>query len=147
MDSPGVIFDEESEDGKGNRKASVLLRNVVRVEDVEDPVGVGELLNCSLSHSLVQYSQPEWQWYYLLFWRRFLVDEILARTEKEKIQRIYNLPEFGSGLEFLTMLALSTGKLLKVCLRSLLSPLPQQHPPPTPPTSALYRPSIIKTQT
>lgn len=42
VDSPGVIFDEDSDDGKGNKKASVLLRNVVKVEDVDDVVGVGE---------------------------------------------------------------------------------------------------------
>lgn len=37
-----MIFDEDSDDGKGNKKASVLLRNVVKVEDVDDVVGVGE---------------------------------------------------------------------------------------------------------
>ena len=41
------------------------------------------------------------------------MEAVLARTEPEKMQKIYGLPEFGSALEFLTMLALSTGKLLK----------------------------------
>jgi len=42
IDSPGVVFDEDDfDDGKGSRKGSVLLRNVVKVEDVEDPIAVG----------------------------------------------------------------------------------------------------------
>jgi nuclear GTP-binding protein len=32
--------------------------------------------------------------------------------------KIYDLPTFSSTLEFLTMLTLSTGRLLKVCLSS-----------------------------
>lgn len=42
VDSPGVVFDEDEEDAKGQRKGSILLRNVVKVEDVEDPIAVGE---------------------------------------------------------------------------------------------------------
>lgn len=47
IDSPGVVFDDDDyDDGKGNKKGSVLLRNVVKVEDVEDPIAVGkDLLN------------------------------------------------------------------------------------------------------
>ncbi|KAA1470739.1 P-loop containing nucleoside triphosphate hydrolase protein [Dentipellis sp. KUC8613] len=83
VDSPGVIFDDDDFEvsGKEKKKNTILLRNVVKVEDIEDPVS--------------------------------LVDEILARTEHERIQKIYNIPEFGSTMEFLTMLALSQGKLLK----------------------------------
>ncbi|KAF8151643.1 hypothetical protein B0H34DRAFT_728416 [Crassisporium funariophilum] len=82
IDSPGVVFDDDDfDDGKGNKKSSVLLRNVVRVEDVEDPIAV--------------------------------VEEIMARTASETLQKIYNIPEFTSTLEFLTMLALSGGRLLK----------------------------------
>ena len=82
IDSPGVVFDDDDyDDGKGSKKGSVLLRNVVKVEDVEDPIAV--------------------------------VEEILLRTPRETLQKIYNLPEFGTTLEFLTMLALSTGRLLK----------------------------------
>ena len=44
----------------------------------------------------------------------FVVEEIMIRTPPATLQKIYNLPEFGSTLEFLTMLALSGGKLLKV---------------------------------
>ena len=44
IDSPGVVFDEDNyDDGKGgSKRGSVLLRNVVKVEDVEDPIAVGE---------------------------------------------------------------------------------------------------------
>jgi len=41
------VFDEEDKnwDGKGqNLKGSILLRNVVKVEDVDDPIAVGEKL-------------------------------------------------------------------------------------------------------
>lgn len=43
LDSPGVVFDDDDEltAGKGGKKGSVLLRNVVKVEDVEDPIEVG----------------------------------------------------------------------------------------------------------
>ena len=45
IDSPGVVFDEDDyDDGKGSKKGSVLLRNVVKVEDVEDPIAVGEYI-------------------------------------------------------------------------------------------------------
>ncbi|KAL1743203.1 P-loop containing nucleoside triphosphate hydrolase protein [Schizophyllum fasciatum] len=83
VDSPGVVFDDDDAgaDIKGARKASVLLRNVVRVDDVEDPIAV--------------------------------VEEVVTRTDAETLQRIYNLPAFSSTLEFLTMVALSAGKLLK----------------------------------
>jgi nuclear GTP-binding protein len=60
IDSPGVVFDEDSyDDGKGSKKGSVLLRNVVKVEDVEDPIAVGEyaMLNRFLKFShLYAYS-------------------------------------------------------------------------------------------
>jgi nuclear GTP-binding protein len=54
VDSPGVIFDDDEElvSGKGGRKRSVLLRNVVKVEDIDDPIAVGE--------SLVHFSSIEY---------------------------------------------------------------------------------------
>lgn len=46
IDSPGVVFDEDFyDDGKGSKKSSVLLRNVVKVEDVEDPIAVGQYIH------------------------------------------------------------------------------------------------------
>ena len=45
IDSPGVIFDDAEEifdsAGRARTKGSVLLRNVVKVEDVEDPIAIG----------------------------------------------------------------------------------------------------------
>ncbi|CDO70153.1 hypothetical protein BN946_scf185009.g4 [Trametes cinnabarina] len=82
IDSPGVVFDDDDfDDGKGNRKSNLLLRNVVKVEDIEDPVGI--------------------------------VEEILARTDRAVIKKLYNVEEYSSTLEFLTMVALTTGRLLK----------------------------------
>ncbi|KAJ7462221.1 P-loop containing nucleoside triphosphate hydrolase protein [Mycena galericulata] len=76
VDSPGVVFDDEDE-----KAGNILLRNVVKVEDISDPIAV--------------------------------VEEILARTSPATIQKLYNLPEFKSTIEFLTMAALSSGRLLK----------------------------------
>lgn len=36
VDSPGVVFDDEEE-----KAGNILLRNVVKVEDVDDPIAVG----------------------------------------------------------------------------------------------------------
>ncbi|KAF8642087.1 hypothetical protein AX16_009703 [Volvariella volvacea WC 439] len=83
LDSPGVVFDDDyvNLSGKSIKKGSVLLRNVVKVEDVEDPIAV--------------------------------VEEVFDRTTPAVLRKIYDLPEFNSTLEFLTMLALKNGKLLK----------------------------------
>ncbi|KIK95872.1 hypothetical protein PAXRUDRAFT_349936 [Paxillus rubicundulus Ve08.2h10] len=83
IDSPGVVFDEDEDnsDTSQRQKGSILLRNVVKVEDVDDPIAV--------------------------------VVEILARTERATLQKIYNLPDFSNALEFITMLALKNGRLLK----------------------------------
>ncbi|THH31687.1 hypothetical protein EUX98_g2494 [Antrodiella citrinella] len=88
VDSPGVIFDDNDDDKDTGVQSSIKLRNVMKVEDVDDPIAV--------------------------------VEEILNRVPSETVQRLYNLPPtdagqtpFGSTLEFLTMLALTTGKLLK----------------------------------
>ena len=38
IDSPGVVFDDDDfDDGKSKRKSNVLLRNVVKVEDIDVP--------------------------------------------------------------------------------------------------------------
>ena len=37
LDSPGVVFDTEEQESN-----NVLLRNVVKVEDIDDPIVVGE---------------------------------------------------------------------------------------------------------
>ena len=48
VDSPGVVFDDAEETidsaGRTRPKGSVLLRNVVKVEDVEDPIALGEYI-------------------------------------------------------------------------------------------------------
>lgn len=84
VDSPGVVFDDDDFDygGKSNKKDTVLLRNAIKVEDVEDPIA--------------------------------LVEQILSRTDHELLRKIYNLPRVEETLEFLTMMALTTGRLLKV---------------------------------
>jgi hypothetical protein len=50
VDSPGVIFDDD-ESIQGQKESSVLLRNVVRPEDVDDPISVGW---CILSSPLLR---------------------------------------------------------------------------------------------
>lgn len=101
VDSPGVVFDED-ESSDSSQKGSILLRNVVKVEDIEDPIAVGAFLG---TNSV----SDEWMANFTIS-----VEEILARTEHETLQKLYNLPQFSSTLEFLTMLALNSGRLLKV---------------------------------
>jgi nuclear GTP-binding protein len=48
VDSPGVIFDDD-EGIQGQKESSVLLRNVVKPEDVDDPISVGACLPVPLS--------------------------------------------------------------------------------------------------
>ncbi|KAG1748059.1 hypothetical protein EDB19DRAFT_1905117 [Suillus lakei] len=62
VDSLGVVFDED-ESGDSSQKGSILLQNVVEVEDIEDLIAV--------------------------------VEEILARTEHEALQKLYTLPRFS----------------------------------------------------
>ncbi|OCH85868.1 P-loop containing nucleoside triphosphate hydrolase protein [Obba rivulosa] len=82
IDSPGVVFDDaDFDDGKSKERTNVLLRNVVKVEDIEDPIAI--------------------------------VEEIINRTDHATLQKIYSLPQINSVVEFLTMLALTTGRLLK----------------------------------
>ena len=85
IDSPGVVFDvDDFDDGKApatGGKSNLLLRNVVKVEDIPDPV--------------------------------VLVEEILSRTDATTVKKLYSVEDFTSPLEFLTMLALVTGRLLK----------------------------------
>ncbi|KAI9438934.1 P-loop containing nucleoside triphosphate hydrolase protein [Lactarius indigo] len=101
VDSPGVIFDDD-EGIQGQNESSVLLRNVVKPEDVDDPISVGTFLPfLSLPSELHSNTSPP------------KVEEILVRTQVEKLMKIYNLPSFNTALEFLTMLALSTGRLLR----------------------------------
>jgi hypothetical protein len=77
----------------------MLLRNVVKPEDVHDPISVGRsaLLRAPLRD---------------LNSRQLLVEEILTRMQTERLMKIYDLPTFSSMLEFLSLLALSTGRLL-----------------------------------
>ena len=105
VDSPGVIFDDDDHI-QGQKESSVLLRNIVKAEDVDDPISVGR---SALLRALLRDLNS----------RPLLVEEILARTQTERLMKIYDLPTFSSTLEFLTMLALSTGRLLKASPISL----------------------------
>lgn len=107
VDSPGVVFDED-ESSDSSQRGSILLRNVVKVEDIEDPIAVGGLFGTDIIDGWIANLAVS-------------VEEILARTEPETLQKLYNLPQFSSTLEFLTMLALNSGRLLKVgsCISKL----------------------------
>jgi nuclear GTP-binding protein len=47
LDSSGVIF-EDNDSIQGEKESSVLLRNVVKPEDVDDPISVGGCASLSL---------------------------------------------------------------------------------------------------
>jgi nuclear GTP-binding protein len=98
VDSLGVIFDDD--DHIQGKESPVLLRNVVKPEDVHDPISIGR--SALLRAPLLDLNS-----------RPLLVEEILARTQTERLMKIFDLPTFSSTLEFLTMFALSTGRLLK----------------------------------
>ena len=49
VDSPGVIFDDD-EGIQGQKESSVLLRNVVKPEDVDDPISVGACIALPCLH-------------------------------------------------------------------------------------------------
>lgn len=111
VDSPGVIFDDDPPGGDKPLEGSqttLHLRNILRPEDFDDPIAVGTLGFHNPLRPLLNYRSL------------FLVEEILARVDATTIQKIYNLPpsggELGAGstLEFLTMLSLTSGRLLKV---------------------------------
>lgn len=96
-----MVFDDDDFDyDKGIIKNNVLLRNVVKVEDVEDPISVGENLPYIFVFSFLILG--------------YSVEEIYTRMPSATLRRIYNLPEFSSTLEFLSMLAMTSGRLLKV---------------------------------
>jgi hypothetical protein len=95
VDSPGVIFDDGSHPGPGVTRASAQCR-----QTFDDPISVGRWALLP-AHLLDLNSRP------------LLVEEILARAQTETLMTIYDLPTFSSTLVFLTMLALSTGRLLK----------------------------------
>lgn len=107
VDSPGVVFDDADDlvDSAGHPRpkgTGVLLRNVVKVEDLDDPVALGMSFGSSAQSS-----------YHSL---RPTVEEIIDRTDHETLMKIYNVPQIGSTIEFLTMLALVSGRLLKARL-------------------------------
>ncbi|KAF8502890.1 hypothetical protein F5888DRAFT_1868237 [Russula emetica] len=98
VDSPGVIF-EDDDSIQDQKVSSVLLCNVVKPNDVDDPIS-----DC---HEL---------------------RKSLHGTQTERLMKIYDLPTFSSTLEFLTILApLSTGRILKVGTPDILSALPSLH--------------------
>lgn len=62
VDSPGVIFDDDDvSDSKGTKKGSVLLRNVIKVEDVPDPIAVGKHPVYTLYATVL--TRPQWRRY------------------------------------------------------------------------------------
>lgn len=53
IDSPGVVFDDDDfDDGKGQSRSNVLLRNVVKVDDIEDPIALG-MSTSLLNHRMI----------------------------------------------------------------------------------------------
>ena len=48
VDSPGIIFDDDDHI-QGQKESSVLLRNIVKPEDVEDPISVAYVRSSACS--------------------------------------------------------------------------------------------------
>jgi ribosome biogenesis GTPase A len=82
VDSPGVIFDDDDHI-QGRKESSVLLRNIVKPEDVDDPISVGRsALLRALLHDLDS--------------RQLLVEEILARTQTGRLMAFPHSPRWSS---------------------------------------------------
>jgi nuclear GTP-binding protein len=94
VDLPGVIF-EDDDSFPGQESSAVLLRNVVKPENVGDSIslsgGASSLLLFAIS------SQDCHQFEEIL---------VLVRTQTERSMKIYDLPTFSSTVEILTMLVL-----------------------------------------
>ena len=99
MGSPGVIFDDDNRI-QGQKESFVLLCNVVKPDDVDDPISVGR--SSLLCAPLLDLNS-----------RPLRVEEIFTRTQTERLMKIYHIPTFSSMPDFLTMFALNTGRLLK----------------------------------
>jgi nuclear GTP-binding protein len=69
VNSPGVIFDDDDRI-QGQKVSSMLLRNVIKPEDVHDPISVGR--SALLRAPLLDFNS-----------RPLLVEEILARTQRK----------------------------------------------------------------
>ena len=75
VDSPGVIY-EDDDSIQGQEESSVLLRNVIKPEDVDDSISVG---GCAYSPSPLRVLVPGLS----------PVEEILARMQTERLMKIY----------------------------------------------------------
>jgi len=84
VDSPGVVFDDDDFDNGGKSKK----KGTVLLRNAIKVEDVGDPIA--------------------------LVEQILSRTDRELLKKIYNLPQVEETFEFLTMMALTTGRLLKV---------------------------------
>ena len=90
------------------KKSDYTPAQYCQSEDVDDPISAG---GCDPLRTPLRGPNSSLP----------LVEEILARTETERPMKIYNLLTFSSALEFLAILALSKGRLLKVSLISHFS--------------------------
>lgn len=94
LDSPGVVFDDGEQEA-GN----ILLRNVIKVENIEDPNAVGMYFP-----PINMFGNSD---------RLALVDQIISKTDHAKLAAIYELPpSFGTTEEFLWLLANKSGRFL-----------------------------------
>ena len=98
LDSPGVVFES-----KGSESQNVLLRNVIKVDDMSDPVAVGK---CSDQHVHIRSLE--------VYTASLIYDRIMPLN----MSRIYAVPEpdpkqEAKAVDFLVKLALSSGRLLK----------------------------------
>jgi hypothetical protein len=97
IDCPGIVVASTDEDTVAN----VVLRNCVRVEQIEDPLRPVEMI--------VKVCAP-------LAIVVVLIHNTTQRCTPESLQEIYELPAFRDSNEFLALLAKKKGRLRKVCL-------------------------------
>ncbi len=100
LDCPGVVLENED---NGPR---AILRNALRVEQIDDPIPPGKLPTSS-------HSRP---W----FKKKCTVEMIISKCRPEHLMILYNLPAFSNSKEFLISLARVKGRLKKVCFSTWL---------------------------
>jgi nuclear GTP-binding protein len=111
LDCPGVVLEDfgEQEGGEEERKrrrGEVMLRNCLKVEEVDDPIAPGQFLgiHAFIAAILTRPGLPT-------------VEAMMLKVQPELLQKLYSVPQFKNVTEFLVAVALTRGRLGKVsCL-------------------------------
>jgi nuclear GTP-binding protein len=121
LDCPGVVLEDfgEQEGGEEERKrrrGEVMLRNCLKVEEVDDPIAPGQFLgiHAFIAAILTPLGLPT-------------VEAMMLKVQPELLQKLYSVPQFKNVTEFLVAVALTRGRLGKVSCLLEKTNLPPLH--------------------